>query len=123
MAALAVVGFAAYVAWPRRFDPKRAAIAYLPALALLGGLVPMVYYGVLGAKRQNPLHSILVFDLGGITRFTGQNQFPVAWTSEQTALLRSTCYDPVRWDSYWYAPPCPFVMQRLERPDDQSVRR
>ena len=24
----------------------------------------------------------------------------------------------VRWDSYWHVPPCPFVMQRLERPDD-----
>jgi hypothetical protein len=32
--------------------------------------------------------------------------------------LQETCYDPVRWDSYWHVPPCPFVMQRLERPDD-----
>jgi hypothetical protein len=109
---------AAYVAWPQRFDPKRVALVFLPALVLFCALVPAVYYGVLDAKRQNPLHSILVFDLGGITRFTGQNQFPVTWTSEQTVLLASTCYDPVRWDSYWYAPPCPFVMQRLERPDD-----
>ena len=30
----------------------------------------------------------------------------------------SKCYDPVRWDSYWHMEPCPFVMQRLERPDD-----
>jgi hypothetical protein len=34
------------------------------------------------------------------------------------SMLRSSCYDPVRWDTYWYAPPCPFVMQRLERRDD-----
>ena len=94
------------------------AIVFLPAVALCYALIPAVYYGMLDAKRQNPLHSILVFDLGGITHFTGENQFPVAWSAEQTALLTSECYDPVRWDSYWHVPPCPFVMQRLERPDD-----
>jgi hypothetical protein len=81
-------------------------------------LVPLVYYGVLGAKRQNPLHSIFVFDLGGITYFTGENQFPVLWSAEQTAMLTSSCYDPAHWDTYWYLPPCPFVMHRLEREGD-----
>jgi len=33
-------------------------------------------------------------------------------------LLKSKCYDPARWDTYWYLQPCPFVMRRLERPDD-----
>ena len=109
---------AAYVLWPARFDVRRTAIIFLPAVVLSYALVPLVYYGVLDAKRQNPLHSILVFDLGGTTRFSGENQFPVTWSAEQTALLTSKCYDPVRWDSYWHVPPCPFVMQRLERPDD-----
>jgi hypothetical protein len=109
---------AAYSVWPARFDVKRMAIVFIPAVITFYALVPLVYYGVLDAKRQNPLHSILVFDLGGITHFTGDNQFPVDWSSEQTALLRTRCYDPVRWDSFWHVPPCPFVMQRLERPDD-----
>src|SRR5262245_30380783 len=109
---------AAYVVWPARFDVKRMAIVFVPAVALSYAIVPLTYYGLLHAKRQNPLHSILVFDLGGITHFSGENQFPVDWSAEQTAQLRSTCYDPVRWDSYWHVPPCPFVMQRLERPDD-----
>jgi hypothetical protein len=109
---------AAYVIWPMRFDLKRTAILFLPALVLFYALVPLVYYGVLDAKRQNPLHSIAVFDLGGITHFSGENQFPVAWSRDQTALLTSKCYDPVRWDTYWHMAPCPFVMQRLERPDD-----
>jgi hypothetical protein len=90
----------------------------LPAAALFVGLVPLVYYGVLGAQRQYPLHSILVFDLGGITHFSGQNQFPVSWSPEQTNLLTTRCYDPARWDSYWHMDPCPFVMQRLESRDD-----
>jgi hypothetical protein len=109
---------AAYALWPRAFDARRMALVLLPGAALLYALVPLAYYGLLDAKRQNPLHSILVFDLGGITRFSGENQFPVGWTAEQTRLLQETCYDPVRWDSYWHVPPCPFVMQRLERPDD-----
>jgi hypothetical protein len=109
---------AAYVAWPARFNVKRTALAFLPALILFYALVPLVYYGMLGAERQNPLHSVLVFDLGGITHFSGQNQFPVSWSADQTELLTSTCYNPVRWDTYWHYEPCPFVMQRLERPDD-----
>ena len=109
---------AAYVIWPTRFDLKRMAIVFVPAVILSYALVPLVYYGLLDAKRQNPLHSILVFDLGGITRFSGENQFPVAWSADQARLLASTCYNPERWDTYWHMPPCPFVMQRLERPDD-----
>ena len=117
-AILAAPFLAAYAVWPLRFDLKRMAIVFVPAAMLAYALIPLVYYGMLDAKRQNPLHSIMVFDLGGITHFTGSNQFPVAWSTEQTALLTSRCYDPVRWDSYWHVPPCPFVMQRLERPDD-----
>jgi hypothetical protein len=117
-AVIAAPLLAAYALWPRRFEAKRTAIAVVPALLLFAALVPAVYYGLLGAKRQNPLHSILVFDLGGITHVTGANQFPAAWNDEQTALLTSRCYDPVRWDSYWYVDPCLFVMRRLERPDD-----
>jgi hypothetical protein len=117
-AILAAPVLASYVIWPARFDLRRTAIAFVPATIIFLVLVPLVYYGALAAKRQNPLHSILVFDLGGITYFTGENQFPVSWNAQQTAMLASVCYDPVRWDSYWHVPPCPFVMQRLERPDD-----
>src|SRR5262244_1756773 len=78
---------AAYVIWPMRFDLKRAAIVFLPALVLFYALIPFVYYGLLDAQRQNPLHSIIVFDLGGITHFAGENQFPVSWSRDQTALL------------------------------------
>jgi hypothetical protein len=117
-AVIAAPLLAAYVLWPRRFDVRRAAAIFLPALILFYAFIPLVYYGILDAKRQNPLHSIVVFDLGGITHFSGENQFPVSWNAGQTELLRTKCYDPARWDSYWHVEPCPFVMQRLERPDD-----
>jgi hypothetical protein len=118
-ALIAAPMLAAYVIWPMRFDLRRVAIAFLPALVLFYALVPLVYYDLLRAERQNPPHSIMVFDLGGITHFSGENRFPVAWSADQTALLTSKCYDPVRWDTYWHVEPCSFVMRRLERSDDK----
>jgi hypothetical protein len=108
----------AYIAWPTRFEWKRAALLFVPALAGGYALIHLVYYDILDVKRENPLHSLLVFDLGGITHFSGENQFPVTWNAEETALLTSRCYDPMLWDSYWTLDPCRFVMARLERPDD-----
>ncbi len=108
-----------YVLWPMRFDwqadgaPVRAG-----ARGRLSRSIHLVYYVVLDVKRENPLHSVLVFDLGGITHFSGENQFPVDWSAEKTALLTIRCYNPDRWDSYWTIEPCRFVMARLERPDD-----
>jgi hypothetical protein len=117
-AVIAAPLLATYAIWPTSFTVKRTAFAYVPAAVLFAALVPAVYYGLLAAERQNPLHSIMVFDLGGITHFSSENAFPAQWTPEQTALLKDKCYDPERWDSYWHLPPCPFVMQRLERKDD-----
>jgi hypothetical protein len=107
-----------YILWPRDLRPLRTLLLYVP-LALAGIVaIQASYYGLIGARRQNPAHSVMVFDLGGITRFTGQNQFPVTWTAAQERLLRETCYDPVRWDTYWTMQPCNFVMARLEQPGD-----
>jgi hypothetical protein len=107
-----------YALWPLRFEWRRMTILFLPALAAGFLLIHLVYYVILDVKRENPLHSVFVFDLGGITHFSGENQFPVEWSAEQTALLTSRCYDPDRWDVYWTLEPCRFVMARLERPDD-----
>ena len=105
----------AYLLWPARFSFKRAALVYLPAAVALFGLVQFVYYGVLGATRQHPLHSVFVYDLAGTTHFAGENVFPVTWTAEQQRLLTTTCYSPLLWDVYWYREPCRFVMERIEK--------
>jgi hypothetical protein len=102
------------IAWPGQFSWKRAAIVFVPAAALLFALVQVVYYGALGATRQHPLQSIMVFDLGGISHFTRQNQFPGSWTTSETALVTTGCYQPTEWDIYWRFEPCHFVMDRLE---------
>lgn len=114
-AILAAPILAAYAIWPQRFVLRRAALLYLPAVAVLVVLIQVVYYGIFDAMRQKPWHSVLVFDLGGITHFTKTNQFPVAWDARETALLADHCYRPAPWNVYWNAEPCRFVMERLER--------
>ncbi len=106
---------AAYILAPDRIYWKRLALLYVPAIIGLYGLVQVVYYGVFDAMRQNPLHSVMVFDLGGITHFSKQNQFPVNWTANEAQLLTERCYNSSLWDVYWTRQPCSFVMARLER--------
>jgi hypothetical protein len=108
----------AYAIWPARLEWKRTALMFIPALVAGYGLVHVVYYEILQVKRENPLHSLLVFDLGGVTHFAKENQFPVSWSAEENALLVNQCYEPRHWDSYWTLDPCKFVMGRLERQDD-----
>ena len=106
---------AAYILWPARFSWKRAAMLYVPMALLLFGLVQGIYYGVLGAQRQHPLHSIMVFDLGGISHFADDNVFPGAWSQNEATLITHRCYQPIAWDVYWTQEPCEFVMEHLER--------
>jgi hypothetical protein len=106
---------AAYIAWPAQMSWKRTAILLVPAMAGFFALVQVVYYGALGATRQHPLQSVMIFDLGGISHFTKQNQFPVSWSEPESSLLLNFCYQPTQWDIYWRLAPCDFVMRKVER--------
>jgi hypothetical protein len=114
-ALIAAPVLAAYIAWPTQMSLKRIAILFVPAMAGLFALVQVVYYGALGATRQHPLQSLMVFDLGGISHFAKQNQFPVSWSEPESALLLNGCYQPTEWDIYWRLEPCDFVMRKIER--------
>lgn len=113
-ALFAIPILAVYILWPAAFRLKRAALTYIPLAIAFYALVPLVYYGALNAKKENPLHSVFVFDLGGISHFAKENQFPVTFTPEQNALLTNGCYQPTLWDIYWNRDPCKFVMAKLE---------
>jgi len=113
-ALFAVPILAIYILWPMAFRPKRAALVYIPLAIAFYALVPLVYYGALNAKKENPLHSVFVFDLGGISHFAKENQFPVTFTPDQNALLINGCYQPTLWDIYWNRDPCKFVMAKVE---------
>ncbi len=105
---------AAYIVWPARLVWKRVAILFVPAAVVFFLLVQLVYYGALGATRQSPLQSVMIFDLGGISHFAKENQFPVAWNEQEQAAVLNGCYRPTEWDIYWRLAPCEFVMERIE---------
>src|SRR5262245_39411276 len=105
---------AIYIVWPLQMRWKRTAFLFVSAIAAFFALVQVVYYGVLGATRQHALQSIMIFDLGGISHFTKENQFPVTWNERDTALLLNSCYRPTEWDLYWRLEPCKFVMRKIE---------
>jgi len=113
-ALLAAPILAAYVVWPSRFSFRRTAILFVPAAVGLFAIVQVVYYGALGATRQHPLQSIMIFDLGGISHFAKENQFPVDWSDSESELLLNGCYQPTQWDIYWRLAPCDFVMRKME---------
>jgi len=113
-ALLAAPILAAYTIWPTRFSFRRTALLFVPATFGLFAMVQLVYYGALGATRQHPLQSIMIFDLGGISHFAKENQYPVDWSESENALLLSKCYQPTQWDIYWRLEPCDFVMRKVE---------
>jgi hypothetical protein len=114
-ALLAVPILAAYTAWPSRVSWRKVAGLYVPAFIGFFAIVQLVYYGVLDAKRQHPLQTIMIFDLGGISHFAKENQFPVDWSESENAMLLNSCYQPTLWDIYWRLEPCDFVMRKVER--------
>lgn len=114
-ALLAAPVLAAYIIWVSRVTLLRTVISYIPAAIVLFGIVQVVYYGMLDAKRQHPLQTIMIFDLGGISHFAKQNQFPVDWSEAENEMLLNKCYQPTLWDIYWRLDPCDFVMRKVER--------
>lgn len=113
-ALLAAPILAAYTIWLSTTSLRKAALLYIPAVIGLFGIVQLVYYGVLDAKREHPLQAIMIFDLGGISHFAKANQFPVDWSEAENEMLLDKCYQPTWWDIYWRLEPCDFVMRRVE---------
>ena len=114
-ALLAAPILTAYIVWLSRVSLRKTAIFYIPAVIGFFGIVQLVYYGMLDAKRQHPLQTIMIFDLGGISHFAKENQFPVDWSESENAMLLNSCYQPTLWDIYWRLEPCDFVMRKVER--------
>ena len=105
----------AYIVWPARFRWKRTMLLFVPSALALLGVIQLVYYGVIGATHQHIVQSIMVYDLGGISHFAKENQFPITWTADEEQRVLNTCYRSKEWDGYWRHEPCEFVMHRLEK--------
>ncbi|MGN6819065.1 MAG: hypothetical protein ACTHJR_10390 [Sphingomonas sp.] len=85
----------------------RFGAAILLAAAVIAAALPLANRA-LGAKPSGVGLSLVIFDLGGITRFSGTDAFPADDDVDDPVAVNRHCYKPERWDSYswWVADPC-----------------
>lgn len=96
--------------WPRLI--ATAVVAVVPLLLAL----PLAN-AALRAERSGVELSLVIYDLGGIGRFSGTDAFPPTGIANPVAINHD-CYSPVSWDSYaWWGPaPCAIGFQALRGP-------
>ena len=88
-----------------------AIIFVLPVLALL--LNAVFNYGFLKSAKSRVYQSLIVFDIGGISHFSGTDYFKEKWDGEQNNKIISSCYEPKAWDNYAWGD-CSFVLKKLQ---------
>jgi hypothetical protein len=70
---------------------------------------------LVGARSSDVELSLIIFDLGGITEHSGENQFPPLGLTDPVAV-NHRCYTPARWDSYsWWVDPCPINFEGVRQ--------
>jgi hypothetical protein len=121
-ALFAAVPLLAYLIWPTGWRWTRAIAIAVPVVVLLQASSDAINYRWLHAKEDHATHSIFVFDLAGITHFSGKNAFPIDdWTPDEFESLKSTCYQPNYWDAIWWVD-CTFAMERINRDDPPGTK-
>lgn len=90
-----------------RRTPARLIASILLSAALMLAALP-VANRLIGARSSDVSLSLVIFDLGGITKFSGEDAFPKLAVAHPVAA-NATCYNPERWDTYswWVDPVCP----------------
>lgn len=113
-ACLPLLVLALPVAW-RATLPRLLGTGVLAAIPLLLAL-PLAN-AALRAERSGVALSLVIYDLGGIGRFSGADLFPPTGVADPVAVNRD-CYSPVSWDRYawWGAAPCAIGFQNLRGP-------
>jgi hypothetical protein len=98
--------------WTAR--PARLAVAATVAALILAAALPIANR-LLGTQRSHVELSLIIYDLGGIARFSGSDAFPPMPIADPVAVNRG-CYSPISWDPYaWWSPdPCPIGFTLLE---------
>ena len=111
-ALFAAVPLGLYLIKPMRGFRLWARVAL--TIVLLAGIWfgPQLLNHILSVKKVYTIHSIVTFDLGGISHFSGKNYFPVIWSEEEQAGILTECYNSTRWDTYIWEN-CKFVYERL----------
>jgi hypothetical protein len=89
-----------------RRTPARLALTSIVGAVVLLATMP-VANKLLGAKKSDVNLSLIIFDLGGITKYSGVDVFPQLGLPD-TVKVNDGCYTPRYWDSYgwWVEKPC-----------------
>ena len=99
----------------RRTLPRMAGSALLAAMPLV--LALPVANMALHAKRSGVELSLVIYDLGGIGKYSGVDVFPPTPVRNPVAV-NAACYTPVSWDRYawWGDAPCASGFETLRAP-------
>lgn len=113
-ACLPLLVLTAPAAW-RRSLPRLAMTSVLAAIPL--ALALPLANAALHAERSGVELSLVIYDLGGIGRFSGAAMFPAVEVDDPVAV-NAQCYTPVSWDRYawWGADPCAIGFTTLRTP-------
>ena len=97
--------------WDRTGWIKRAAIVFVAAIMFVPGHIFADRY-VFRVKDLVPISQLQIFDLGGISYFSGVDRFQGFFGPDFLAKNRN-CYTPVFWDVYGWGE-CPEVYENLK---------
>ena len=86
-------------------------LVVLPLLVLV--LSSAFTYGFLRAERSGVHSSLLIYDIGAVSKATGTNAFGQSFGPEGEQKLKTTCYDDTAWDSYAWGS-CAFLMPAVK---------
>lgn len=89
------------------------ATATLLSIILIAASGP-INHKILMAKSANPLVSLEVYDLAGISHFSKSVVLPGQYSADEDKKIMGDCYSPVHWDVYAWGN-CSFVVEKLNR--------
>lgn len=82
--------------------------------ALLILLTPLVNHKLIGAKPMFAVHSLQVFDIGGVSHNIQENLFPGNFSDTEIQKIKSECYSPYLWNDYAWGK-CSFVYDNVNK--------
>ncbi|PQA71714.1 hypothetical protein C3731_20725 [Brucella oryzae] len=102
-----------YLTMGWRLSIRSVISAALITLIAIGVSGP-INHNIFRATELRPVTSLQIFDLGGISYFTGRNHFPGPWTAKERTEIEDDCYNPLSWDNYAWGE-CGFVNQKARK--------
>lgn len=103
-----------------RRTPLRIAGATIVSLVVLVAAMP-VANRLIGADKSDVELSLVIFDMGGITKHARADMFPPLGIKNIVAV-NDGCYNPDKWDYYstWAPEPCPITFKQIDAVMDQT---